>query len=86
MHWWPFFYNGKILKLIADKEGDEEFIKWFEFLVDYPKRVLVANDLAVAINHLKTFPKDDKRAGKLFEKLISRNAGYFDDMEEWGKK
>ena len=86
MHWWPFFYNGKILKLVTEKEGDEEFLEWLEFLVDYPKRALIANDLDVAVEHLKTLPTDNKIVEGIFEKLVSRNAKYFDDMEEWKNK
>ncbi|MFA6944265.1 MAG: hypothetical protein WC220_00060 [Pedobacter sp.] len=85
MSWWPFFYNGKILRLVAEKEGDKEFLKWLEFLVDYPKRALIANDLDVAVEHLKTLPQSDMNVERIFGKLISRNAKYFDDMELWKK-
>jgi len=42
---------------VAEKEGNEEFLKWLGFLVSYPKRALIANDLDVAVEHLKTLPK-----------------------------
>jgi len=86
MHWWPFFYNGKILKLVAERESNEEFLKWLEYLADYPKKALVANDLNLAVDHLKTFPKGNDDVERVFNKLIDRNAKYFDDMQEWKKK
>ena len=82
-YWWPYFYNGKILKLVLDKKGAEEFLKWFEFLLDYPKDVLIANDLELAIEKIIDFSKDDLRVERIFNKLIERNTKYLDFKNNW---
>lgn len=85
VYWWPFFYNGKILLAVAKHKGYAEYLKWFEFLADYPIEVLVANDLMDAIVPLKKLPKDNKQAVKIFAKLINRNTNFYDAQQEWLK-
>lgn len=85
VYWWPFFYNGKILLAVAKHKGYAEYLKWFEFLADYPIEVLVANDLMDAIVPLKKLPKDNKQAVKIFDKLINRNTNFYDAKQEWLK-
>lgn len=86
VHWWPFFYNGRMLLAVAKHKGDAEFLKWLNFLADYPNEVLIANDLGDAVAHLKTLPKDNKLVGEIFEKLIARNANFLHDKQEWQRK
>lgn len=81
--WTPCFYNGKILKTIADIEGKNEFLKWFYFLVNYPKNTYIDGDLNIAIDELKTFSKDNKQVKMIFNKLVDRNISYSSDMESW---
>jgi len=85
VYWWPFFYNGKILLAVAKHKGSTEYLKWFEFLANYPIEVLIANDLADAIGPLKKLPKDNKQVARIFDKLIERNANFLDDKQEWSK-
>ncbi len=85
VYWWPFFYNGKILLAVAKHKGNTEYLKWFEFLSNYPIEVLIANDLADAISPLKKLPKDNKQVARIFDKLIERNANFLDDKQEWSK-
>jgi len=85
VYWWPFFYNGKILLAVAKHKGSPEYLKWFEFLADYPVEVLIANDLADAIGPLKKLPKNNKQVARIFDKLIRRNANFLDDKQEWQK-
>jgi len=82
-YWWPYFYNGKILNIVLDEKGPDEFLKWLEFLLDYPKDVLVANDLEIAVEKIIDFPKDDTRVERIFNKLIERNPKYFDFKSKW---
>lgn len=86
VYWWPFFYNGKILLAVAKHKGGTEYLKWFEFLADYPVEVLIANDLTDAIGPLKKLPKDNKQVARIFDKLIRRNANFLDDKQEWQKQ
>ncbi len=83
VYWWPFFYNGKILLAVAKHKGTTEYLKWFEFLADYPIEVLIANDLADAIGPLKKLPKSNKQVARIFNKLIERNPNFLDDKQEW---
>ncbi len=85
VYWWPFFYNGKILLAVANHKGSTKYLKWFEFLANYPIEVLIANDLADAIGPLKKLPKDNKQVARIFDKLIGRNANFLDDKQEWLK-
>ena len=83
VYWWPYFYNGKILNIALDKKGPDEFLKWLEFLLGYPKGVLVANDLDIAVEKIIDFPKDNTRVEIIFNKLIERNPRYFDFKSKW---
>ena len=83
MYWWPYFYNGKILSLVYDNAGTDEFLKWLGFLSDYPKKMLIANDLDIALNRLISLSKDNKKIENIFEKLIERNANYIDFQQRW---
>jgi len=83
VYWWPFFYNGKILLAVAKHKGSAEYLKWFDFLADYPVEVLIANDLADAIAPLKKLAKNNKQVERIFDKLIKRNANFLDDKREW---
>ncbi|MHB8279497.1 MAG: hypothetical protein ACYDIA_17865 [Candidatus Humimicrobiaceae bacterium] len=84
IYWWPYFYNGKILNIILEKKGEKDFLKWFEFLLEYPKEVAIANDLNAAVDKLKKFPKTNKAVTSIFDKLIERNPSrYYDMKKEW---
>ncbi len=83
VYWWPFFYNGKILLAVYKNKGYSQYLKWFEFLADYPTEVLVANDLMDAIVPLKKLPKENKQAIRIFDKLINRNTNFYDAKKEW---
>lgn len=83
MHWWPYFYNGKILNIVLDKKGPDEFLKWLEFLLDYPKDILIASDLNIAIEKIINFSKDDERIERIFNKLIERNPKNIEFKSKW---
>jgi hypothetical protein len=82
MHWWPFHYNGKILVKLADEKGDGEFLKWIDYLSDYPEGAIIANDLDLVIDRFAMLPVTDK-AKSVFEKLVARNPQYFEKMKGW---
>lgn len=83
VHWWPFFYNGKILLAVAKHRGDKEFLRWLELLADYPVEALIANDIGDAVARPKILPKNNKQVERIFGKLIERNANFLDDKQEW---
>lgn len=86
IYWWPYFYNGKILNIILDKKGEEDFLKLFDFLLEYPKEVLIANDLDIAADRLKEMPETNKTVGRIFNKLVERNPSkYYEMKKEWLK-
>lgn len=84
IYWWPYFYNGKILNIILNKKGEEDFLKWFEFLLEYPKEVLIANDLNIAVDKLKEIPKTNKGVARIFDKLVERNPSKYYEMKKNG--
>lgn len=83
LYYLPYHKNGSLLVRIRETQGDSEFIKWFKFLLGYPKTVYIANDLDEAVNELKKFPVSDKRAKELFDLLVERNARFYDAKVEW---
>lgn len=83
LHWRPFFYNGKVLVAILKNLGPEEFIKWMEFLIDYPKELLIANDIDVAVSELSKLPKSIKGIESLFDKVVERYPKFFDIRADW---
>lgn len=85
MYWWPFFYNGKILVKIAQVKGNQEFLRWFKKLVDYPTDLLIANDLDVAVEYLTSIKTHKEQVEKLFAGLMERNPKYYDFKQTWLK-
>lgn len=83
LYWRPFFYNGKILITVLKNEGLNEFLKWLEFLIDYPDGVLIANDLDIAVTELAKQPKGIDVISKLFDKLVTRFPKYYDMKYNW---
>lgn len=82
LYWLPYFYNGKILSKIYSEEGQAEFIKWLDILLDYPEGVIIANDLDTAIEILKGFDYSAEIEA-LFNKLVNREGKYFETRKEW---
>ncbi len=82
MHWWPYHYNGKILIKVADSKGETEFLKWVDYLADYPENVIIANDLNLVIERLVQLPVTDQ-SKLVFEKLAARSPEYFEEMKRW---
>lgn len=85
MYWWPFFYNGKILNILNEM-GEDEFLTWFEKLVDYPKKVLVANDLDIAVEQLIQIEGFGDQVEDILDSLIERNPKYYDYKQKWKKE
>lgn len=85
MYWWPFFYNGKILVAVLKNRNEKEFLKWFKKLAKYPSKVLVANDLDVAVEELIGITDEKYRNDieNLFKLLIQRNPKYYDSKQKW---
>ncbi|MHB1274572.1 MAG: hypothetical protein ACYCXQ_03635 [Candidatus Humimicrobiaceae bacterium] len=84
IYWRPYFDIGKILNIILNKKGEEDFLKWFEFLLEYPKEVLIANDLNIAVDKLKEIPKTNKGVARIFDKLVERNPSKYYEMKKNG--
>ena len=83
MYWWPFDSNGEILESIKDKAGNEELLKSFRFLLDYPIKYYFP-DIDKAIKILEELPKKyNKEVNELFQKLITKEPKYFDRYEKW---
>jgi len=83
MYWWPFFYNGKILVKIVQVKGNQEFLRWFKKLADYPIDLLIANDLDIAVEYLTSIKTHREQAEKLFSRLMERNPKYYESKQKW---
>lgn len=82
-NWWPYHKNGSMLVRILKIKGRDEFLKWLKKLLSYPAEVYIANDLNLVVDELVKFPKGDKKVKDAFDRLIKRNASYFDSMKKW---
>lgn len=82
-YWFPFHYNGKILVKLAEVEGDEEFLKYFEFLLDYPKETSIPMDVNLAVDHLVKINNDKKTVERIFNKLMERNPNFYESKKKW---
>ncbi len=80
--WWPFHYNDKILMVVAEKKGSEEFLKWFNHLLKYPVQVYIAHDLTNLANYMKALPNNNPLVGENISLLIKRNSSFNDLFEE----
>jgi len=86
MHWLPFDKNGEILESIKNKAGNEEFLKSFKLLLDYPIKYYFP-DIDKAIKILEELPKKyNKEVNELFQKLITKEPKHFDRYEAWKAK
>ena len=83
MYWWPFNKNAEILEKIKDKAGNEEFLKSFRMLLDYPIKYYFP-DIGKVIKLLEELPNEyNKKVSELFQKLITKEPKYFDRYEKW---
>ena len=86
MYWWPFDNNGEILEVIKDKAGNEEFLKSFKFLLEYPIKYYFP-DIDKALKILEELPKEcNEEVSELFQKLITKVPKHFDRYEKWKTK
>lgn len=86
LYWRPFFYNGKVLVAILKNNGSDEFLKWMEYLLDYPEGLYIANDLEIAVLELSKLPHSSERARVVFDKLVRRYPKYFDIRTAWNNQ
>ena len=80
--WWPYFYNGAILEIVA-KNNFEAFLSDFEYLADYPENVIMASDIEKPLAILRTAKSDMEKVDALFKKLVARNPKFFEDYQAW---
>ncbi len=86
LSWWPYHYNGKILKMIYDKNGYDEFLQWLNYLLIYPDGITSIGDISVAVDCLTKMPVNPKTKAT-FRKVVSKYPEYFEIMNKWlGKK
>ena len=81
--WWPYYKNGKILSKVYEKSGKETFLSDLEFLVDYPKGVIIATDINQIALILEQIKGDNKRIEAIFDKLIERDSNAFMNFQRW---
>lgn len=82
MHWWPYHYNGKMLFKIFEIRGEDEFLRWLDYLTDYPEGIIIASDLSIAIDKLIQLSVT-LRSKEIFKKIVVRNPEYFEKMKAW---
>jgi len=82
-YWFPFHYNGKILIKLAEVEGEKEFLKYVEFLLDYPKETSIPRDINLAVDRLIKIKIDKKTVKRIFDKLMERNPNFYEPKKKW---
>lgn len=85
INWWPYYYNGKILLMAKEKKGDKEFLDSLEYLTQYPKELNIGNTSEV-VKLMKKFPYPNDQIERIFNNLIERNSGFYNDKQEWTGK
>lgn len=88
VYYWPNYENEKILIKIKENDGVNEFLDSFEFLLDYPKEVIIG-DINEVVKILERLPKRKRyieQVNGIFNKLITRNSSFYDIREKWRKK
>lgn len=88
VYYWPNYENEEILIKAKKKSGVKKFLDSFEFLLDYPKEVIIG-DINEVVKILEELPKRKRyieQVSRIFDKLIVRNPNFYDIREKWRKK
>jgi len=88
IYYWPNYENEEILIKVKEKSGVKEFLDSFEFLLDYPKEVIIG-DINEVVKILEELPKRKRyieQVSRIFDKLIVRNPSFYDIRKKWRKK
>jgi len=78
----PFYNNGALLEKLFEKNDRDKFLRSLEYLIQYPAEVSLG-DIDRAVRLLQEFPVDDKKAKRVFGRVVSRNPRYEDLRQEW---
>ncbi len=88
VYYWPNYKNEKILAKVKGKDGADKFLDSFEFLLDYPKEIMIG-DINEAVRILEELPKRKRyieQISRIFNKLVTRNPSFYEIREKWRKK
>lgn len=83
INWWPHSYNGRVLLRLLENKLETDFLKWLNFLSDYPGGVSIGNDIDEAIIRLKDMPKSNKQIERIYNKLFKRDPKYYQQKQMW---
>jgi len=78
----PFYNNGALLEKLFEKNDRDKFLRSLEYLIQYPLEVSLG-DIDRAVRLLQEFPIDDKKAKRVFGRVVSRNPRYEELRQEW---
>lgn len=81
--WIPFYNHRDILEEIYNRGDKKIFLDAVDIISSYSPRYSHWADFNSVVGHLTEYPKDDKRVGKIFFKLIKNNPAYYDMKVEW---
>jgi hypothetical protein len=76
-------YNKEVLMAILEKEGFDEFRKWLETLLDYPKEIRTLLSMEKIFECLMSYPPSNKKVDEIFDMLVFRNACFINKRDEW---
>ncbi len=82
-NWWPYHYNGSILLKVLENLGTEQFLRDFEFLVDYPEQAMFAYDIDKVLVELEKITANKDTVKRIYEKLITKNYLFNSSYENW---
>ncbi len=79
---WLNYKNNEILMKVAEKEGEEEFLKWLDHICNYPRKFIAMGDVSAVIALLKK-GKNIEAIAKVFPKLLERDTRFYEDWKQW---
>lgn len=85
-NWWPYYHNGSILVKVMQHCGVKHFLSDLEFLIDYPREAIIAQDFKKVFIELEKITNHDKEVTRIYEKLQSRDFSHYHSYEKWISK
>ncbi len=85
LRWRPFHYNGLVLLKIAEIEGNQEFLKWFNMLLDYPNEIIAVSDSKRTVELLMEI--NDPVVEEILNKFVNNiSPSFIEYKQAWLKK
>jgi len=86
MYWWPSYCNEDILILTHQQGRKQKFLSAFDIITQFPKELEI-HDSHKVISLLEEFPKTNKKAKTIVNRLFEKNPRkYYELKNKWQSK